>query len=47
VVKALCELVDGKGGGRPDFARGGGNAPDKLPFALTKLDDIIASVLTL
>ncbi|MEY4064791.1 MAG: hypothetical protein RIR26_999, partial [Pseudomonadota bacterium] len=34
LIKALSEKVDGKGGGRPDFARGGGSSPDKLAAAL-------------
>lgn len=34
LIKALSEKVDGKGGGRPDFARGGGSSPDKLTAAL-------------
>ncbi len=41
IVKQLSELVDGKGGGRPDFARGGGATPEKLPGALKKLEEII------
>jgi alanyl-tRNA synthetase len=45
VVKALCELVDGKGGGRPDFARGGGNSPEKIPAALEKIDDIVRTLV--
>lgn len=46
VVKALCELVDGKGGGRPDFARGGGNTPEKLPHALSKLDELVRTLVS-
>jgi len=30
----LAGLVDGKGGGRPDMAQGGGNDPSKLADAL-------------
>ncbi len=35
-IKYICEQIDGKGGGRPDFAKGGGTAADKLPEVLEK-----------
>ena len=44
IVRQVCELVDGKGGGRPDFARGGGNAPEKLPQAFASVKDIVAKL---
>ena len=34
LMKHLAGQVDGKGGGRPDMAQGGGNNPDALPAAL-------------
>ena len=34
IIKFMSALLDGKGGGRPDFARGGGPAFEKLPSAL-------------
>ena len=34
LMKHLSGLVDGKGGGRPDMAQGGGNDPSKLAEAL-------------
>ncbi|MFO8142530.1 MAG: alanine--tRNA ligase [Marinobacter sp.] len=34
LMKHLCAQVDGKGGGRPDMAQGGGNDPSKLADAL-------------
>lgn len=34
LMKHLAAMVDGKGGGRPDMAQGGGNDPDKLAGAL-------------
>jgi alanyl-tRNA synthetase len=40
LVKRICELVDGKGGGRPDFARGGGNSPEKLAGAFEQVEHI-------
>ena len=35
LMKHLASLVDGKGGGRPDMAQGGGNHPSKLAGALS------------
>lgn len=45
IVKQVCELVDGKGGGRPDFARGGGTAVDKLPLAIGAAKEIVSKLL--
>jgi alanyl-tRNA synthetase len=44
IVRKVCELVDGKGGGRPDFARGGGNSPQKLSHALGAVNAIVAEL---
>lgn len=41
IIKALSEIVGGKGGGRPDMAQGGGNNPGKLVQALESVKDII------
>lgn len=45
IVKAICEQIDGKGGGRPDFARGGGSAPEKLPQAFAKMDELVRTLV--
>ncbi|APJ03475.1 alanine--tRNA ligase [Silvanigrella aquatica] len=45
IVKQLSEMVDGKGGGRPDFARGGGTNPEKLPHALKHVEEIVKSLI--
>ncbi|MEO5379017.1 MAG: alanine--tRNA ligase [Magnetococcus sp. DMHC-6] len=42
LIRYLASLVGGKGGGRPDMAQGGGDAPDKLPDALAKIPQWIA-----
>jgi len=37
LVSKLCAQLDGKGGGKPDFAMGGGKLPDKLAGVLDAL----------
>jgi alanyl-tRNA synthetase len=39
LMKHLAAQVDGKGGGRPDMAQGGGNDPSKLADALAGVPD--------
>ncbi|MDR2787393.1 MAG: alanine--tRNA ligase [Candidatus Accumulibacter sp.] len=39
LVNFVARQVGGKGGGRPDMAQAGGNAPDKLPAALASVKD--------
>ena len=34
LIQQVTKLIDGKGGGRPDMAQGGGNSPEKLPAAI-------------
>ncbi len=34
LLKHVASQIDGKGGGRPDMAQGGGNNPSALPQAL-------------
>jgi alanyl-tRNA synthetase len=41
IIKQLSEKVDGKGGGRPDFARGGGTSPSKLTEAFNGLPQLL------
>jgi alanyl-tRNA synthetase len=42
MLKELVAVVGGKGGGKPDFAQGGGTIPGKLDDALTLARDIVA-----
>ena len=46
VIKPVAEQVDGKGGGRPDFAQAGGNNPEKLDLALESVAAWVATKLS-
>jgi alanyl-tRNA synthetase len=41
LVAELAELLGGKGGGRPDFAQGGGTEVAKLPDVLEKIRELV------
>ena len=41
LVRALCQLTGGNGGGRPDSAMGGAGDPEKIAEALTCLPELI------
>ena len=43
IIQAIAPLVGGKGGGKPDQARGGGKDVTKLPAALDKASELIAA----
>ncbi len=45
LIKEICPLVGGKGGGRPDMAQGGGTDPKGLAKALDKAREWIAAKL--
>jgi alanyl-tRNA synthetase len=45
IIKQLSEKVDGKGGGRPDFARGGGSSPAKLASALAGANELVKGLM--
>ena len=38
LMKAVAPMVDGKGGGRPDMAQGGGSNPDGLADAIAAVE---------
>jgi alanyl-tRNA synthetase len=41
IISAIAPLVGGKGGGKPEAARGGGKDPLQLDAALAKVREII------
>jgi alanyl-tRNA synthetase len=41
LVREVCGVLGGKGGGRPDFAQGGGADPSRLEAAFRRLDALI------
>ena len=45
LVKNVCTICGGKGGGKPDSAMGGGTDLLKLDDALASVDDFVASKL--
>ena len=44
IIKALCEIVGGGGGGRPDSATAGVKDGGKLPEAFEKLPEILGNI---
>ncbi|MDO8536486.1 MAG: alanine--tRNA ligase [Candidatus Omnitrophota bacterium] len=45
IAKELAKLLNGSGGGRPEFAQGGGKEPEKLKSALEKIVETIGKKL--
>jgi alanyl-tRNA synthetase len=41
LVRDVAAVVGGKGGGRPDFAQAGGDAPEKIDEAFERLDALL------
>ena len=46
VLKEIMKLVGGGGGGKPEFAQGGGGDPSKLPGALEKAPEMVRAALS-
>lgn len=42
IVKAVCGQLGGRGGGRPNFAQGGGQSPEAIPAAVEAIPGIVA-----
>ncbi len=43
IIKEVTVLTDGRGGGKPDMAQGGGKDASKLDAAMAKVTEIVAS----
>ena len=41
IIKTIAPVVGGKGGGKPEMARGGGKNPSKLDEALAQVAGLI------
>ena len=45
IVSELTQLADGRGGGRPELAQGGGKDPSKVDTAIAKASEIVRQQL--
>ena len=45
IAKELSLLIDGKGGGRPDMAQGGGNNPSNIDAGLSNVEEFIINTI--
>ena len=45
IVSELTQLADGRGGGRPELAQGGGKTPSKVNAAIAKTSEIVGQQL--
>jgi alanyl-tRNA synthetase len=44
-LKAACEVVGGKGGGKPEVCQGGGKNPERAFDALKEAEKIVEEML--
>jgi len=45
LIKEVAAIVDGSGGGRPDFAQAGGKNPEKLDEAVAQVPHLLEMFL--
>jgi len=45
MLKAIAPLIKGSGGGRPDFAQGGGKDPSGIPAAWRRAEELVREAL--
>ncbi len=45
LLKAVAPIVQGSGGGRPEFAQGGGKDPSKIPEVLRRTEEFVRQIL--
>jgi len=45
MLKEIAPLIQGSGGGRPDFAQGGGKDPSGIPAAFKRVGDLLRQAL--
>ena len=43
LMGVVAPVLGGKGGGRPDFAQGGGSDPSKIDLALARFHETVAA----
>ncbi len=46
LARRIAAMVDGKGGGRPDFAQAGGRKPEKLDDTLAAAPEVVGRLLS-
>ncbi len=46
LIRQACELIGGRGGGRPEFAQGGGPDGSRVPEALDAVSSRLAEMLS-
>ena len=46
MIREIARLVNGGGGGRPDFAEAGGREPEKLGEALDAGQELLVAALS-
>ena len=45
LMESACEEINGRGGGRPQQAQGGGSAVEKIEDALQRAQDMLVKMI--